>query len=143
MTEVKRESTWSQMRENPTSYQAWTRTVDKHPTEPHGMLVFSWAAALASEAGEVAGKLDKLFRDHEYVDFDIFTQPSDVKNEAMQARRQAWRSMFSKELGDVLHCVARLAAVTGFSLQELLDENVKKIEDRKARGTLGGSGDAR
>lgn len=129
--------------ETPTSYQTWTQTVDKHPTEPFGMLVMSWALALTSEAGEVAAKLDKLFRDQGPIPFEILTSPREVKNPLTQAQRDQWREMFSKELGDVAHCLARLAAVTGFSLQELLDENVKKIEDRKARGTLGGSGDVR
>jgi len=83
------------------------------------------ALGLASEAGEVAGKVKKVLRDQ---DGDLAAAP-----------REALRD----ELGDVLWYVATLAADLGLSLEEIAARNVDKLASRAARGTIGGSGDAR
>lgn len=49
----------------------------------------------------------------------------------------------SKELGDVLWFVSALAFYHGISLADLAEANIEKLESRKKRGVIGGSGDNR
>ena len=80
---------------------------------------------LASEAGEVAGKLKKIIRDED-------GQVSSESNQKM-----------AKEIGDVLWYCARLVDELGGSLSEVAEQNMDKLISRKNRDTLGGSGDNR
>ncbi len=83
------------------------------------------ALGLASEAGEVAGKVKKVLRDRG----DAFGR------EEIAALRD--------ELGDVLWYVAVLAADLGLSLDEIAARNLAKLQSRQERGRLGGDGDRR
>lgn len=76
---------------------------------------------LVGEAGEVAEKIKKLIRD-----------ASKFSNEDI-----------AKELGDVLFYTVALGNIYGHTLQEIIDLNTKKLNSRKDRGTLKGSGDNR
>ena len=80
---------------------------------------------LASEAGEVAGKLKKIIRDED----------GQVSSENSQK--------MVKEIGDVLWYCARLVDELGESLSEVAEQNMDKLISRKNRDTLGGSGDNR
>jgi NTP pyrophosphatase (non-canonical NTP hydrolase) len=80
---------------------------------------------LTGEAGEVAEKVKKAIRD----EGAVLTQ--DKKDD------------IKKELGDVLWYVSQLARVLGFTLDEVAEANLAKLADRKSRGVIGGSGDAR
>lgn len=84
-----------------------------------------YALKLAGEAGEVAEKIAKVYRD----DRGEFSEQK--------------RAEIAKELGDVLWYLSRLACYFGFTLAMIAAMNVKKIFDRKARGVTGGSGDDR
>lgn len=75
---------------------------------------------LVGEAGEFAEKIKKILRDNT---FD--------------------RELILKELGDVVFYAAALANYFGSDLQEVMDINVTKLNDRKARNVLQGSGDNR
>ena len=77
---------------------------------------------LVGEAGEVASLFAKAVRDSDGV---------------------VDREKLMKELGDVQWFVAVLSYKYGISLLDLVEANVKKIESRKERGVLGGSGDNR
>lgn len=83
------------------------------------------ALGLASEAGEVAGKIKKVLRDQ---DGDFAAAPLDALED---------------ELGDVLWYLAVLASDLGLSLDEIARRNLDKLRSREARGTIGGSGDER
>lgn len=79
---------------------------------------------LVGEIGEFANKYKKTIRDNVLID-------SDFINDA------------AKELGDIMWYVANLADDLGIALGEIAVLNVEKLESRKERGVLGGSGDNR
>lgn len=83
------------------------------------------ALGLAGETGEVLEKIKKTVRDKGGV----------VDEETRQA--------LAKELGDVMWYVAQLATELGLSLDEVASANVEKLQSRKSRGALHGSGDDR
>ena len=76
---------------------------------------------LVGEAGEVAEKIKKLIRD-----------ASRFNNDEIL-----------KELGDVVFYATALANIYGNGLQQVLELNMKKLDDRQKRGKLKGSGDNR
>jgi NTP pyrophosphatase (non-canonical NTP hydrolase) len=80
---------------------------------------------LCSEAGEVAGKLKKIIRDHDGVIDEGLAQK------------------LSLEIGDVLWYVAQLATTLGLQLSEIAEDNLNKLAARKMQGTIKGSGDNR
>jgi len=111
-------------------YQDWTRTTAIYPQDVSlfGTLTVGLiycALKLPGEAGEVAEKIGKAVRDLN----GIIDEPA----------RQAILS----ELGDVQWYVARLAAELQSSLSEVIEMNIEKLESRKQREALGGSGDSR
>ena len=77
---------------------------------------------LAGEAGEVAEKVGKMIRDGMPDNF-----PTEI----------------AKELGDVLWYVQEMAGINGYTLADVAEMNITKLESRKARGVLGGNGDNR
>jgi NTP pyrophosphatase (non-canonical NTP hydrolase) len=80
---------------------------------------------LAGEAGEVANKIKKIFRD------DGSAVTDDKRRE------------IEKELGDVLWYVSQLATELGLSLDKVASANIENLLSRKEKGTLRGSGDNR
>ena len=80
---------------------------------------------LAGEAGEVAEKIKKILRDHGGV----------VKSELKEE--------IKKELGDVLWYVAQISTEFGLSLRDIAVANLEKLQSRKNRGQIQGSGDNR
>lgn len=83
------------------------------------------ALGLVGEAGEVAEKIKKVIRD---------------KDGVLDAND---KGEIAKELGDVLWYIAILASEMGVSLNTVATMNLKKLQSRKERGKLGGSGDNR
>lgn len=81
------------------------------------------ALGLAEEAGEVAGKVGKYFRDG-----------SDIDDMAEQV---------FKESGDVLWMLSQLANLLGYTLEECMQNNINKLTSRRDRKVLSGSGDDR
>lgn len=80
---------------------------------------------LANEAGEVAGKIKKIFRDRQGVITD------------------ADREALALELGDVLWYLAEICTRLGIRLEDVAAANIAKIADRMSRGVLTGEGDYR
>ena len=89
---------------------------------------------LTGEAGEVAEKVKKLYRDDE-VNFMRDDMVEELSPE--QARNLAF------ELGDVMFYIAAIAGDIGYSLEEIADMNISKLTDRQHRNALSGSGDHR
>lgn len=87
---------------------------------------FHLLLGLAGETGEIMEKAKKIIRDKDS-EFNTDEFKNDLK----------------KELGDVLWYVAVMAHHFDLWLEEVAQTNVKKLEDRQARGVLGGSGDDR
>ena len=83
------------------------------------------ALGLSEEAGEVCGKFAKIIRDKdgELTDFD--------------------KQEISKELGDCLWMIAEICTILGLKLHEVMEQNIIKLESRKQRNVLSGSGDNR
>lgn len=95
-------------------------------TELEGMdAIYYLTMGLASEAGEVAGKVKKALRDH----------GGDIDQQRSLA--------IADELGDVLWYVARLADELGWDLNQVARNNITKLADRKQRGVIRGDGDIR
>ena len=78
---------------------------------------------LGAEAGEVLGKVGKHLRDGG--DPEVLRQ--DIK----------------KELGDVMWMVAAVAADFNLTLSEICEHNIDKLNSRKERNVITGSGDNR
>jgi NTP pyrophosphatase (non-canonical NTP hydrolase) len=85
--------------------------------------------ALAEEAGEALGKLAKCAR----------KQGVPVH----EALHLVDKQEVAKELFDVLWNVACCAVELGYSLEDLAELGLAKLEDRAKRGVLNGEGDNR
>ena len=96
------------------------------------------ALGLAGEAGEVANKVKKLWRDEtgfEYRD-NAFGGLTLEYHDKLKKDLQA-------ELGDIVWYLAAVANELGVSLEQAAHDNLSKLESRQRRGVLGGSGDGR
>ncbi len=80
---------------------------------------------LASEAGEVAGKLKKVIRD---------------QNGHLSPEQ---RQRLLDEVGDVLWYVAAICTELETSLEAVARTNLDKLASRAGRGVIGGDGDHR
>lgn len=101
-------------------YQARAKTTARYPK---GIIYPS--LGLASEAGEVAGKVKKVLRDKGGI----------MDDEAREAIKD--------ELGDVLWYIAQLGTELNLPLEEIAAANVLKLASRAARNTIQGDGDTR
>jgi len=80
---------------------------------------------MLGECGEVANKYQKVMRDKEGV-----LSGDDKKS-------------IIKELGDILWFFSALATDLGVSLEDIAKLNIEKLNDRKKRNVISGSGDDR
>ena len=78
---------------------------------------------LCSEVGEVAGVFQKFIRGDYGLDVTL--------------------TKLKSELGDVLFHISEVASDNGWSLADLMSENISKLEGRKFRNSILGSGDDR
>lgn len=104
-------------------YQTKSRHTAKYPIIGHRVIYPT--LGLVNEAGEVAGKIKKVFRDKE-------GQISEESREALKA-----------ELGDVLWYIAQVATELDLSLDDIAEANIAKLYDRLGRGKIKGDGDNR
>lgn len=80
---------------------------------------------LANEAGEVAGKIKKIFRDKGGI----------IGDDDRQALKY--------ELGDVLWYLTQICTELDLTLEEVAAANIEKLFGRMERGKIGGEGDER
>lgn len=92
---------------------------------PHDNDVTYLSLALCGEAGELADKVKKVIRDND----GLFTHKDNLA--------------LVRELGDVLWYAANLAKSLDFTLNEVAQMNLDKIQLRLLHGTIHGSGDNR
>ena len=100
-------------------YQDWTINTAVYPGAGSGNFqeILYLVLGLASESGEVAGKLKKIVRGDE------------VQPEA-----------FISELSDVLWYLARICSHAGITLEDLADYNFAKLTKRLETNTVKGAG---
>lgn len=84
------------------------------------------ALGIASEAGEVAGKVKKILRD---------------SNGVIETHDQALAIL--DEVGDVLWYAAAVTDELRFTLEYAAQRNLEKLRSRQERNVIGGSGDER
>ncbi|MDX1377497.1 MAG: nucleoside triphosphate pyrophosphohydrolase family protein [Anaerolineales bacterium] len=104
-------------------YQTKSRMTAQFPSIGHPVIYPT--LGLVNEAGEVAGKIKKVFRD----------KGGEISEET--------RSALKAELGDVLWYLAQVATELDLSLDEIAEYNIDKLMDRLERGKIRGDGDDR
>lgn len=104
-------------------YQIKSRKTAKYPAIGHPVIYP--VLGLTNEAGEVAGKVKKIFRDKEGV------------------IGETERSALKGELGDVLWYLAQVCTELDLSLEDVAEHNLEKLFSRLERGKIGGDGDNR
>jgi len=92
---------------------------------PEEMRINYPTLGLCGEAGEVADKVKKVYRDHG----GAFTDE----------RRKA----IMLEVSDVMWYCATLSHDLGFTLGEVATANIRKLASRQRRGVINGDGDDR
>ncbi len=80
---------------------------------------------LVNEAGEVAGKIKKIFRDKG----GVISEDD--------------RAALKDELGDVLWYLTQICTELDLPLEEVAAQNLSKLFDRLERGVIRGEGDVR
>ena len=106
-----------------TEYQLKSRGTAIYPEA--GKNITYPVLGLVGEAGEIANKVKKIYRDD--------------GGELSQERRQALKD----ELGDVIWYLSQVATELNLNLDDIASDNLVKLFSRKERGVLHGSGDAR
>jgi len=104
-------------------YQTKSRKTAKYPAIGHAVIYPT--LGLVNEAGEVAGKIKKVFRDKE----------GEINEET--------KSALKAELGDVLWYIAQVATELDLTMDEIAEYNIAKLLDRLERGKIRGDGDNR
>ena len=104
-------------------YQTRSRTTAQYPAIGHAVIYP--VLGLTNEAGEVAGKIKKVFRD----------QAGEISEET--------RAALQAELGDVLWYLAQICTELDIPLEQVAEVNLAKLSDRQARGAIKGNGDNR
>ncbi len=104
-------------------YQQKAKQTARYPVIGHAVIYPT--LGLTNEAGEVSGKIKKIFRDKEGV-------ISEADLDALKG-----------ELGDVLWYLSQVSTELGLSLNEIAEHNIAKLLDRQLRGKIQGEGDNR
>ena len=106
-------------------FNSYQRSASSTAIYPDQHKIIYPALGMAGEAGEVANKVKKLIRD------------------GPENRPDTWREDIASEIGDVLWYCAALADDLNLTLGMIAAQNLNKLQKRKAKETIGGSGDTR
>ena len=104
-------------------YQKKSRATAQYPAIGHPVIYPT--LGLVNEAGEVAGKIKKVFRD----------KNGEISSETREALKA--------ELGDVLWYIAQVCTELELPMDEVAEANLTKLLDRQNRGKIRGDGDNR
>ena len=95
---------------------------------------------LTGEAGEIANKIKKVVRDtkqpYERTSFGGYLG-------FVKGKKVEYKDAVIGEIGDVLWYCAMLATEVDANLGKIMEDNLEKLADRKARNRLQGDGDNR
>ena len=108
---------------NFSDYQTRSRATAQYPSIGHPVIYPT--LGLVNEAGEVAGKIKKVFRD----------KSGEINAET--------RAALKAELGDVLWYIAQVCTELDLTMDEVAESNLAKLLDRQQRGNIRGDGDNR
>ena len=103
-------------------YQAAAAVTAKYP---ESMNLLYPVLGLCGEAGEVAEKVKKIYRDTD----GIITEEK--------------KAEIAKEIGDVLWYISIVARDLDYTLEDIAQINIAKLKSRHERGAISGSGDNR
>lgn len=109
------------VKESKTKFSEYHEFVKSMKVYPEKHAIIYPALGLCGEAGEISEKVKKWLRGDKELD----------------------KEALLKELGDPLWYITSLADDLGFTLQDVVDANIEKLNSRKDRGVLKGSGDNR
>ncbi len=99
--------------------------IEQTKVYPENIALLYCALGLCGEAGEVAEKIKKIYRDKEGI----------VSWEDKEA--------IKKEMGDCLWYITALSNELQITLEDIMETNYNKLIERRRTGTLHGSGDNR
>lgn len=120
----------------PEQYQEATQ---KFAVYPKAFAMEYLSLGLASEAGEVAGKMSKLIRG----DYTEVADAPEGERQPMRINVEDFQQNVKKELGDVLYMVSQICNEMEWSMGEVMQANIDKLSDRLKRDVIKGSGDER
>lgn len=105
------------------TYQSEAESTAIYPGQGDDSGITYCVLGLTGEAGELANKWKKYFRDGMEI--------ADIVK------------LMRDELGDVLWYLANAASEIGYSLDEIAEANIEKLQNRQSNSTLHGAGDNR
>jgi len=105
-------------------YQKKSIASDTHTVINDSKIAY-YALGLVDEAGEVAGKVKKLYRDHD------------------GKLTEEYKKEIAKELGDVIWYISQICTKLDLKLDKVAQLNLDKLEDRMKRNAIKGNGDNR
>ena len=109
-------------------YQEATKETAVYPQEPTDTALSYLSLGLASEAGEVAGKVKKWLRG----DYNEMPNGADHSTRDIKA-----------EMGDVFWYLSELCNHLKLDMQDVMEDNIRKLRYRAASNTIKGDGDVR
>lgn len=101
-------------------YQAKARETAVYPIDTR---IFYPALGLSGEVGEVCNLIKKIYRD----DNGVITDER--------------RTKLKDEISDTFWYLASLCSDLGFNMSDIAQYNIEKLQSRKQKGTLKGSGE--
>jgi NTP pyrophosphatase (non-canonical NTP hydrolase) len=105
-------------------YQEMSKKTDRGTIIKDSSIAY-YTLGLCDEAGEVAGKIKKLYRDYN----------GELTEE--------YKKEIAKEMGDVMWYISQLCTKMGLTLEDVAKLNIEKLYSRFDRQQIGGNGDNR
>ena len=116
------------------TFEEYQTIIKKTAVFPEDIGLAYCGLGITGEAGEVADKVKKLYRDDKIHEMDAV-----AKQVCLDIHKQG----IAKELGDVLWYITAMANILDLSLEEVAEMNYNKLMKRRETNTLHGSGDNR